>query len=66
MTYKIELTEHEHDTFLLALGAATGAMFAQGNKTMAYSFLRLANSINRDNPNYTPYEIPPEYQMLTI
>lgn len=57
-----ELTDQEFETLLLALGTATGAALRHSDNGMAYSFLRLANAINKDNPKWTPYVIPEEEQ----
>jgi len=27
---------------------------------LMYSFVRLTNAVNRDNPNYIPYQVPEE------
>ena len=59
---KIELTQDEFDMLLLMCGYATGAAMEKGNKRLGYGFLSLANAINRDNPHWTPYEIPKEIE----
>ena len=58
----IELTRDEFATLLLMLGYATGAAFAKGERDLGYRFVALANQINKDNPNWTAYEIPPDVQ----
>jgi hypothetical protein len=57
---KIELTDDEFSTLLLMCGYAAGAASSHDNKRLAYGFLRVANAINRNNPSWTPYEIPKE------
>lgn len=47
-------------TMLLLLGYATGSAIQQGQMGLANSFIGLTNEINKDNPNYTPYELLPE------
>jgi hypothetical protein len=58
----LNLTREEFDTLILALGFATGSAFKQGMGKLSYSLLELANTINKDNPNWKPYEIPQEYR----
>jgi hypothetical protein len=57
----ITLTGDEYQRLLLLTGYATGAAMKDDPK-LAYSFLDLANRINRDNPRWTPYAIPEEYR----
>jgi hypothetical protein len=52
------LTDEEHTTLLLALGAAIACAFSQDNQPHGYQIVRLANRINEGNPDYTPYHIP--------
>jgi hypothetical protein len=59
---QIELSEEDHAILLMALGMATGAMFAQNALRMAYAVVSLTNKLNACNPNYRPYEIPEEYR----
>jgi hypothetical protein len=68
----IEISEEEFESLLLCLGYATGAASAKPpgyddhrHRTvplheykLAESWLRLANSINKGNPQWTPYKIP--------
>lgn len=56
--YSFTLTRQQYETLLLMLGFATGAAHAQNNQSMAGSFLRLANEINKNNPDWTAYEVP--------
>jgi hypothetical protein len=53
---KVELTREEHDTLLMMAGIATGAALRDNMPHMAVSFLRLINAVNRNNPDWTPYE----------
>jgi hypothetical protein len=53
------LTQEEFDVLLLALGYATGAAMRDFNSDMACRFMRLANRVNQNNPNWKPYILPP-------
>ena len=50
-----ELDDADFDLLLLALGIATGHSWDH-NKKLAIRLIQLANTINKDNPNWTPYE----------
>lgn len=54
----IELTDDEFDTLLLMCGYAAGAASNHDDRRLANGFLRIANAINRNNPQWIPYEIP--------
>lgn len=56
----IELTDDEFSQLLLMCGYAAGAAAKGEERLLAYSFIHLANRINQNNPNWTPYEIPKE------
>jgi hypothetical protein len=58
-TRKIELEEAEFEAILLALGYATGAAFEK-KEALAETFLWAANALNRGNPNWTIYSLPPD------
>lgn len=53
----IRLSESEFTTLLLMMGYATGAASKESDKGLGLSFLRIANAVNRDNPDWTPYEL---------
>jgi hypothetical protein len=53
----IEIEEGQFALLLLALGIATGNA---GQSDFAAAFLRLANTINEGNPDWTPYKLPAE------
>jgi hypothetical protein len=57
-TITITLDREEYDRLLLMMGFAVGAAFKQ-DEHLAYRFLDLANRVNRNNPHWRPYEIPP-------
>jgi hypothetical protein len=52
-----ELNQDDYDLLLIALGMATGVAAREGNAALANRVLRLANTINADNPNWTPYAV---------
>lgn len=56
----IELTDDEFGNLIFTLGIAAGALAKQSDMRGVSRVFRLANAINRNNPNWTPYEIPPE------
>jgi hypothetical protein len=60
MTRTVQLSEDEYEGLLLMMGYAAGAAEREGDKRLSRCFLRLANAVNRDNPSWTPYEVPPD------
>lgn len=50
----IDISKDEYLELLLMLGYAIGA----ASRPFQKSWLRLVNSINEGNPQFTPYEIP--------
>lgn len=56
----IELTQDEFESLLIALGVAVGTFMKQKDWAEVHRLMRLANAINRNNPNWTPYEVPEE------
>jgi hypothetical protein len=56
ITHEIALNRADFESLLLALGVAAGASFRDGQKTLAERFIRLANTVNKDNPAWTPYQ----------
>lgn len=57
----IELTMDQFHRLLIHLGEAAGAAAGRGEDITPY--LRLANTINEGNPNWTPYAIPAQSGM---
>jgi hypothetical protein len=55
------LTDEEFQALLVGMGAAMGMAFKKGLRSLAYQLVRLANEANKDNPDFIPYEIPPEF-----
>jgi hypothetical protein len=54
----IELTEDERQGITFALGIAAGAYARDQYKPGIRRVFLLANAINRNNPQWIPYEIP--------
>ena len=50
---KFELTPEEHALLILALGIAAGA----SSLALAERIFRLTNSIQKDNPRWTPLKV---------
>jgi len=65
-TITITLTRDEFDLFMLLMGEATGSAMRQGNGARVCSYLGLANSVNKDNPRWIPYQIPDEKNQAPI
>lgn len=58
--YTFTLSRDDYDVLLIMLGYATGAASGRADKTLFRNFLRLTNEINKNNPDFRPYELPPE------
>jgi hypothetical protein len=56
----IELTNDEFEQLLLVLGYAAGKFVRDGERLRAEAVMRLANAVNRDNPNWMNYAVPDE------
>jgi hypothetical protein len=54
---KFELTHEEHQRLILALGMAAGVASRDGNTALFHRLIALANTINKDNPDWTPYKV---------
>ena len=54
----ITLSDDGFDSLLLMLGYAAGSANKDGNTALFCTFVRLANEVNKDNPRWTPYEVP--------
>ena len=57
----LEMTRDDYAQLTLMLGFAVGAASAQGRKDNFWRWLRFVNELNRTNPNFKPYAIPPEF-----
>ncbi len=58
-TVFLTMTVDQYELLLLALGYATGAASKDGS-SFFWTFVRLVNELNEGNPNFTPYELPPD------
>lgn len=58
----LEMEYQDFAELLLVIGFAAGHAHRDGNVPRFYKWLAFANDMNATNPNWTPYEIPPEYQ----
>jgi hypothetical protein len=58
--YTFTLTRDQYETLLVALGYAAGAAISRKENGLFIGFLRLCNEINKNNPNYLPYELEAE------
>ena len=54
----LRMTQKEYDILLTALGSATAYACLQNERWMWLACLELMNSLNSQNSNYTPYEVP--------
>jgi hypothetical protein len=57
----LEMTRDDYDQLLVILGYASAASMSHGVSVVFYRVLRFINELNRTNPNFTQYAIPPEY-----
>jgi hypothetical protein len=57
-TVRESLSREDFETLLLALGIATGTCFRDGNDKLGYRIILLTNTINQNNPDWTPYDVP--------
>lgn len=55
---KIELSKAEYELLLWAIKVAASEMRSVGNLHAVGELYRLANTINKDNPGWTPYQLP--------
>lgn len=60
---RIELDRADFEMLMLALGFAAGAAHKADDMKLFWEFIKLANAINKDNPNFRPYAIPPGFQI---
>jgi hypothetical protein len=58
----ITLSPDDRVLFMLVLGYATNTACKDGDFPLAYRILALANRLNRDNPEWVPYNIPDEFK----
>jgi hypothetical protein len=60
----IELTQDEFENLLVALGVATHSFMRQHDEQGTCRVMRLANAVNRNNPNWTPLQVPERRGMV--
>ena len=58
----LAMTSDEYLQLLLILGYALGARYAEGDRDGFYKWIAFVNSLNAENPHFTPYEIPDAYR----
>ena len=56
----IELTYDEMQLLTLALGIAAGVAAKDRDERLGHAVLKLANTVHKDDPHWTPYDVPPE------
>ena len=56
----VVMPEHDYERLLMALGFASMSADRLVGRQEFYSIIRVVNELNAGNPNYTPYELPPE------
>jgi hypothetical protein len=56
------LTFDEFQCLLLSMGFAFGSAMQQNDPRLAYSFLHIANQVNKSNPHWKPYVIPDQFK----
>jgi hypothetical protein len=56
--YTFTLTREQYDALLIALGMAAATAHSNHYEQLFVRLLRLANEINKNNPNWQPYELP--------
>lgn len=53
----LTMSRDQFGVLLMALGFAIGGAMKQNDTEIASRFVRLSNSLNEGNPNYTPYKV---------
>lgn len=53
---EIKLTDEEYMSMNFILGKCTGMAWKDKDKNLAEEVIRLANTLNRGNPEFLPYE----------
>ena len=57
---KLDLSREDFAHLLFVLGFAAKTMFEQAENERALRIIKLADTINEGNPNWTPYTAKPE------
>ena len=52
---KLDLSREDYEHLLFVLGFAAATMFEQAENERALSIIKLADTLNEGNPNWTPY-----------
>ncbi|MGA9668404.1 MAG: hypothetical protein WBQ94_04305 [Terracidiphilus sp.] len=55
---RIDLEREDFETPLMMMGMALGLAARARDEAMAARYIRVANAVNANNPNWTPYEVP--------
>lgn len=61
----VQLSEEDFQHLLRALGMALYVAINQQDRPLMAQILRLSNEVNKNNPNWTPYEVPNEHVNVT-
>jgi hypothetical protein len=59
---RLDLTDDEYSEMLVFLGAHMAGAKVMGEGLLFYAALEFCNDLNRENPHYQQYEIPPRYR----
>jgi hypothetical protein len=69
MTYEFKdgvvtltMTREQYAQLLVIIGFAAGAVHRQENYRCFWNWIKFANELNRENPEYTPYEIAEQFR----
>ncbi len=58
----LEMTVGQWESLLMLTGMALGGIYDPADKEKFYGWLQFVNDLNTGNPNFTPYQIPEEFQ----
>jgi hypothetical protein len=54
------LAQGEYEILLIMMGYAANAAFRNREGSLGCMFIRVANKVNENNPNWVPYQMPSE------
>jgi hypothetical protein len=57
----LEMTEEDYDALTLFLGIASGHAHRDGDLQMFWRMIQFVNRLNRTNPNFRQYDVPPQF-----
>jgi hypothetical protein len=60
----LTMSREDYERLLMCLGSAAGAASMGRGALSVNSVFGLLNRINKGNPHYTPYPIPPEQKAV--